>query len=86
MSGHAIPIRLLFFGPLKEIFGSGPRPMEIPEGLSIDAVRLMLSHESEEVLMNQIPLVYAVNEQFRPGDTTLRAGDELAFMTPMSGG
>ena len=86
MTVHSVTIQLLFFGKLKEIVGSQLRRLEIPAGLSIDGVRLMLSRESNEVLFDQIPLVYAVNEQFMMGDTVLKEGDELAFMTPMSGG
>ena len=79
-------VQLLFFGRLKEIFGVQARPLEIPEGSSVEGVRLLLSQESEEIRLNQIPLVYAVNEKFATPDATLEAGDELAFMTPMSGG
>ena len=86
MSVRTVPIQLLFFGRLKEIFGSETRRLEVPEGFSIDGVRLLLSYESEDILLNQVPLVYAVNEQFKTGETVLHAGDEVAFMTPMSGG
>ena len=42
--------------------------------------------ESEELLLNKIPLVYAVNQNFEDGEKKLSDQDELAIMMPMSGG
>lgn len=79
-------IKVLFFARLREIFGEAYRFVRVPEGSSIDEVIRILSPESEDLLLNKIPLVYAVNQYFKDGETKLSDQDELAVMMPMSGG
>lgn len=79
-------IEVLFFARLKETFGESSRKLRLNAGASIhEAVRL-LGQESEDLLLNKIPLVYAVNEEFAEGDRILQDRDVLAIMTPVSGG
>ena len=79
-------IKVLFFARLKEIFGQSYRTITVNDGASINEVVWLLSQESKELAQNEIPLIYAVNENFEEGDKTLKSLDELAIMTPMSGG
>ena len=79
-------IKVLFFARLKEIFGQSYRIVDVNDGASIHEVVWLLSQESKELSKNEIPLVYAVNEDFEEGDKMLKPFDELAIMTPMSGG
>ena len=79
-------IKVLFFARLKEIFGQSYRIVTVKEGARIDEVVWLLSQESKELSKSEIPLIYAVNENFEEGDKILKACDELAIMTPMSGG
>ena len=79
-------IKVFFFARLKEIFGQSYRIVTVKEGARIDEVVWLLSQESKELSKSEIPLIYAVNENFEEGDKILKTCDELAIMTPMSGG
>lgn len=78
-------VQVLFFARLKEILGNS-RWMRLPEGSTIHEIVKALSRESEDLLLNKIPLVYAVNEEFADGDQILKNEDTVAIMTPVSGG
>ena len=79
-------IKVLFFAKLKEIFGQSYRIVTVKDGTSIDEVVWILGQESEALSKHEIPLIYAVNENFETGERQLRDQDQLAIMTPMSGG
>ena len=78
-------IKLLFFAELREIFGSS-RVMEVQEGSTIAEVVDILSGESSGLREKKTSWVCAINENFEPFDKKLKHQDELALMTPMSGG
>ena len=79
-------IQLLFFARLKEIFGESYRVMEVPEGCSVQEAVEKLIGESGQPELQEIPLVFAVNENFEDGAKILADQDRLALMTPMAGG
>ena len=79
-------IKLLFFGKIKDIFGCDSLWVKVPQNArAVDVVR-MLSQEPRAAVLSELPLVYAVNEHYEPDVAPLREDDELALMTPMSGG
>lgn len=79
-------VKVLFFAELREIFGEPTRFVEIRDGASIHEVVQGLNHESEDLALQKIPLIFAVNGDFESGERLLRDRDELALMIPMSGG
>ncbi len=79
-------IQVLFFSRLREIFGESSRWVRVSEGASVHELVKALGPESEDLLLNKIPLVYAVNENFDDGDKILKDNDVVAIMTPLSGG
>ena len=79
-------IKVLFFAKLKEIFGESYRVMDIPEGSCVNEVVDRLAGESAGFALKEIPLVFAVNEDFESGSKMLADQDHLAIMTPMAGG
>lgn len=79
-------IQVLFFARLREIFGESSRAVRIEPGATVDELVRTLSHDSEEILLNKLPLVFAVNENFESGEKSLKEGDVVALMTPVSGG
>lgn len=85
MTGAAT-VTVLLFAAARDAAGRGR--MEIPhrEGLTAAAVweSLVNEHPSLAVLAPSISV--AVNQRFVPRDTALAAGDELAFLPPVSGG
>ncbi|MBI4432335.1 MAG: MoaD/ThiS family protein [Candidatus Omnitrophica bacterium] len=77
-------IKVIFFAELKEMFGSSCL-VDIREGATIqDAVHLLA--QSGRFPLNAASLRYALNENFETPDKKLSNNDELALMTPMSGG
>jgi molybdopterin converting factor small subunit len=80
-------IKLLFFGRMRDVFEGVSPVLDVPEGATVgDAVRLLAGARAGENTLDETPAVYAVNEKFETGEKALRDGDELALMTPMSGG
>ena len=79
-------IKLLFFGMVREIFGCDSLLMKMPEGARVRDVVRALFERAPGAALNEIPLVYAVNESYETEEKVLSEDDELAFMTPMSGG
>ena len=78
-------IKILFFAELKEIFGQS-RFMNVPEESTVSEVVNLLTLESEKLHSKKESLLYAINENLENAEKILRNGDELALMTPMSGG
>ena len=75
-------IEVFFFAAVKEALGQSVREMEVPEGTYIHEIVRLLGLEHGR----NIPLIFAVNEDFETGDRKLENRDRLAIMTPMSGG
>ncbi len=78
-------VKVLFFAELGEIFGSH-RLIDVAEGSTIEEIAGLFSHESHEFFLKRTSLIYAVNENFETSDKKLVNQDQLAIMTPMSGG
>ena len=78
-------IRILFFAQLREVFGSSYL-VDLPAGSTIEEVYDLLAGKPEWPYGRSAPLVFAVNEHFEAMGTTLQNNDDLAVMTPLSGG
>ena len=78
-------IKVLFFAELKEILGPS-RWMDVREDSTIEDIVDLLAGESGRFFSKKTSLVCAVNENFEPTGKKLKNHDELALMTPMSGG
>src|ERR1700688_4919347 len=79
-------VRVLFFGMLKDLAGKSSDEIELAEGGS---VRDVLSYYLSRIprFKESLPaLALAVNRQYAGPDTTLKAGDEVALLPPVSGG
>lgn len=79
-------VRVLFFGMLKDVAGKASDEVELAEGAT---VRALLAHYESRIprLKESLPtLALAVNQEYAGVDTTLRAGDEVALLPPVSGG
>jgi molybdopterin synthase catalytic subunit len=79
-------VRILFFGLLKDVAGKSSDSLELPEGAS---VRDVLEHYLMRVPKLQTAMAsiaVAVNQQYASAETTLKSGDEVALLPPVSGG
>ena len=86
ISSKSIPIKVLFFGRLKEIVGRSEDSLDLAEGASIEDLfdRYRASHP--ELANYRSSLVASRNQEFTAWSTPLQAGDEVAFLPPVSGG
>ena len=78
-------VKVLFFAGLGEIFGPS-RFLDLEEGSTVGEVVNRLAVEFDRFHPEKGSLVYAVNESFETEEKSLKDRDELALMTPMSGG
>jgi len=79
-------IEIILFAQLKEIFGKTNFFLEVPKGNSVGEVVEQLERESGKDVFGGVPLVFAVNEHFEMAEKKLADQDELAILTPVSGG
>ena len=79
-------VRVLFFGRLKDIVGRAEESADLPEGSRVEDV-FALYRASYPALAGLRPSVAAsVNQELAEWKAALRAGDEVAFLPPVSGG
>ena len=81
-----IRVRVLFFGRLKEVVGRAEDAADLAEGASIESLFARYSAGHPELANYRGSLVASRNQEFAAWDTPLRAGDEVAFLPPVSGG
>lgn len=73
-------VTVRYFAVLREQRGAASEEVELPEGCSAAEAYARLCPPGA------LPVAFAVNEAAVPGTTTLRAGDEVAFLPPLGGG
>ncbi|HEY0263789.1 MAG TPA: molybdenum cofactor biosynthesis protein MoaE [Granulicella sp.] len=79
-------VRVLYFGVLRELAGSGGAEMELPEEAS---VATLLHSQQEAIAADELlwsSLAVAVNQEYAQAGTRLHDGDEVALLPPVSGG
>ena len=79
-------IRVLFFGQLKDIVGRAEDTVDWTGGARLADV--FEHYASRHPRMKELAgsIVFACNQQFCSGATPVAAGDEVAFLPPVSGG
>ncbi len=79
-------ITVLFFGRLKEIVGRAEEQLELADGTRVEDLFARYGTAHPELVRFRPSVVASVNQDFAAWDTRLRAGDEVAFLPPVSGG
>jgi molybdopterin converting factor subunit 1 len=79
-----VTIRL--FARLREIAGTDTLERDVPDGASARDVWAGLTREFPELAPYETTISCAVNEEYARLTAQLKAGDELAFLPPVSGG
>lgn len=85
-TARAIQVKVLFFGRLKELVGRAEEMAEVAAGAPIEELFAQYSFRNPELARYRGSLVASRNQEFAAWDTPLRAGDEVAFLPPVSGG
>lgn len=73
-------VRVRYFAVLREQRGKSEDWEELPAGCTASAAYALLCPPA------QLPVGYAVNQDYVAGTTELREGDELVFLPPLGGG
>ena len=79
-------VRILFFGMLKDLAGLSAESLEVRDGAVLADV---LAHYEKRVpeLRELLPSVaMSINREYAKPEAPLHAGDEIAFLPPVSGG
>jgi molybdopterin converting factor subunit 1 len=79
-------VSVMLFAGLREIIGQRELDVTLPAGATVDTLR---AHIGEEYPLAQAILptvVCAVGEEYVSGEETLRDGDKVALIPPVSGG
>ena len=79
-------MRVLFFGQLKEIVGKAEDGCVAPEGAHLEDVFANYAADFPRLAEFRDSVAAAINHEYAPWDARVRAGDEVAFLPPVSGG
>lgn len=82
-------MKIQFYGRLADIAGGTERTVDLPPDVSdVEALRLWLGADDPALLeaLRDPAVRLIVNDALVHGNPSLRAGDEVAFLPPVSGG
>src|SRR5580700_5457782 len=79
-------VRVLFFGRLKDIVGRSEEDAELSEGARVEDLFARYGRSFPELARFRPSVVASVNQELAEWRATLVAGDEVAFLPPVSGG
>jgi molybdopterin converting factor subunit 1 len=79
-------VRVLFFGVLKDLTGKSSESLELPEGACVADLLGVYRNGVPRMRDAFGSIAVAVNQQYAGAETTLKAGDEVALLPPVSGG
>jgi molybdopterin converting factor subunit 1 len=83
---QSIGVKVLFFGRLKEIARRACESVDVPVDANIESLFALYASRYPELQQFRSSLVASCNQEFAPWNTVLHAGDEVAFLPPVSGG
>lgn len=78
-------LTLLAFGIAKDITGQRFSEIELPEHSTVTDLRKILAGQYP-VLNDLAALRFAINSEYAQEEDTLKEGDEVALIPPVSGG
>jgi molybdopterin converting factor small subunit len=79
-----MPIRVLFFGATAAV--TGCRKIEMNDAHGVSARELFVRVLNNFPDLSRHKLLMSVNQEFSTGSEVIRAGDEIAIFTAVSGG
>jgi sulfur-carrier protein len=81
-----VSVKVLFFGRLKEVVGHAEESFDLADASTIEELFALYAARIPELAKYRSSVVASRNQEFVSWDTTLRSGDEVAFLPPVSGG
>jgi len=79
-------VKVLFCGRLRELIGLAEESGEVPEGATLAQVFERYALRYPKLAGFRGSMVVSRNQEFAAWDTQIAAGDEIAFLPPVSGG
>lgn len=79
-------VRVLFFGQLREIVGASEEEAELSEGSKVEDLFERYGRRFPELIAFRASAAVSVNREYAGWRAALSAGDEVAFLPPVSGG
>ena len=82
-------LKILYFASLRERLGQGSEQLELPPGVTdVAGLRCFLAARGDQwqALATVRNVRCAVNQEMARLDSPIRAGDEVAFFPPVTGG
>src|SRR5271165_600219 len=79
-------ITVLFFGVLSDLAGRSSETVDLPEGARVRDLLLHFARAVPQLEKMAPSLAISVNREYAEIDRTLREGDEVALLPPVSGG
>jgi MoaE-MoaD fusion protein len=79
-------VRILFFGMLKDLAGRGSELLTLPERSTVGDVFNHYEEATPQLGEFAASIAISLNQEFAESDATLKEGDEIAFLPPVSGG
>lgn len=82
----SVPIRVLFFGAIRDVVGVREDSLEMPPGSNLGSVFEHYAGRFPKLKDLAGSTVLALNQQFSSPAAPVADGDEVAFLPPVSGG
>jgi MoaE-MoaD fusion protein len=79
-------VKLLYFAIVREMIGHSEAIRELPEGITLNHLFDQIAAENPGLQRLRPSILFMVNQEYARPDRTLRDGDEVAFIPPVSGG
>src|ERR1700689_4929185 len=79
-------VRVLFFGRLREIVGKSEEDAELSDGARVEDLFERYGRTFPELAKFRPSVAASVNQEWAEWRAPLAAGDEVAFLPPVSGG
>ena len=79
-------VSVMLFAGLREVVGQREISVTLPEGATVDTLRARIGEEYPLAQAILPMVVCAVGEEYVSPDETLREGDRVALIPPVSGG
>ena len=79
-------VRVLAFARIRELVGFSERPLDVPDGTTLDRLWELLVRDAPPLADLRASTRFARNGAIAGGATAVAEGDEVALLPPVGGG
>ncbi len=80
------PVTILYFGVLKDVAGREREEFTVPSDATVGALLAAVAASNPKLQKHLPSIAVSINQEFASRDATVRAGDEIGLLPPVSGG